>query len=55
MMEDTRKRTLLIFSGDVTVFFPRPIFASFLAFIALLVAFHLIPPTRRSKSKPLKE
>ncbi len=55
MMEDTRKHTLLIFSGDVTLFFTRLIFASFLAFVALLAAFHLIPTIRRSKSEALRE
>ena len=55
MLEDTLKHTLLISGGDLTVFFSRPISASFLAVVALLVVFQLIPTIRRSKSALLKE
>ncbi len=55
MMEDTLKHTLLISRGDLTVFFARPISATFLAIVALLVVFQLIPTIRKSKSEVLKE
>ena len=55
MLQDTLQHTLLISGGDLTVFFSRPISAAFLAVVALLVVFQLMPTIRRSKSEVLKE
>lgn len=55
MLEDNLKHAMLISSGDLTVFFSRPISVVFLGLSFLCVLFQMIPAIRHSKDVALKE
>jgi putative tricarboxylic transport membrane protein len=55
LFEDKLRQTLLIYKGDLTVLFTRPISAVFIGVAILLVILQVIPKMRKIKSAALEE
>ncbi|MEK6592244.1 MAG: tripartite tricarboxylate transporter permease, partial [Pseudomonadota bacterium] len=55
LMEENLRRALLISRGDPTVFFTRPISASFLIVAILLLVFMILPAVRKKREQVLEE
>jgi putative tricarboxylic transport membrane protein len=55
LFEDKLRHTLLIYKGDLTVVFTRPISAVFIGIAIFLIIMQLIPSLRMFKSAALKE
>ena len=55
LMEDKLRQALLIYGGDPTVFFTRPVSAVFLAVTLALLVLQVVPKLRKAKSKALQE
>ena len=55
LMEENLRRALLISRGDPTVFFTRPISASFLIVAILLLTVMILPAVRKKREKAVEE
>jgi TctA family transporter len=55
LMEENLRRALLISRGDPTVFFTRPISATFLILTALLLIFMILPAVRKKRDMAYQE
>jgi putative tricarboxylic transport membrane protein len=55
LFEDKLRHTLLIYRGDLSVLFTRPISAVFLTIAFILILMQLIPSLRKAKSAALEE
>lgn len=55
MVEDKLRHSLLIFNGDLSIFFRRPIALAFIITALLLIFLQFLPWFRKGKSSALKE
>jgi putative tricarboxylic transport membrane protein len=55
LMEDKLRQALLIYGGDPSIFFTRPISAVFLLTALALLALQIVPNLRRAKSHALQD
>ena len=55
LMEENQRRALLISRGDPSVFFTRPISASFLIAAIVLLAIMVVPAVRRKREQAVEE